>query len=74
MRKWTRKGDIGELNLSGSERATPIHLTQEVLREIAHLDDLFEPGEIHPKEYRSKRKRMMEKTKEITMQLRGWAS
>jgi hypothetical protein len=34
------------------------------------LDDLFEPGEIHPKEYRSKRKRMMEKTKEITMRLR----
>ncbi len=41
------------------------------MREIAHLDDLFESGEIDPEEYRSRRKQMMEEAKEITREVRN---
>jgi hypothetical protein len=68
MRKWMRKGESGESAIIdiGPERPTPVDQREELLREIGHLDDLFESGKIDPEEYRSKRKRMMEEAKEIT--------
>jgi hypothetical protein len=44
------------------------------LQEITHLNDLFGPGEIHPKGYRSERKEMVERAKELTGQLGGLTS
>jgi hypothetical protein len=53
---------------------TLVDQKEELVRDIAHLDDLFESGEIDPEEYRSKRKQMMGKAKEITRELRNLAS
>jgi hypothetical protein len=74
MRKWTRREDSGEPDNIKSERVTRVDQKEELVREIAHLDDLFESGEIDPEEYRSKRKQMMEKAREITRELRNVAS
>ncbi|MFQ6077723.1 MAG: carboxypeptidase-like regulatory domain-containing protein [Thermodesulfobacteriota bacterium] len=73
MRKWTRKGESGEPGIIGSERMPLVDQKEELVREIAHLDNLFESGEIDPEEYRSKRKKMMEKAKKITRELRNLA-
>jgi len=74
MRKWTRKGESAEPGIMGSERVTPLDQREQLLRDIAHLDDLVESGEIDSEENRSKRNQMMERAKEVTRQLRGLAS
>ena len=74
MSKWTRKGESGEPGIIKSETVTLVDQKEELLREIAHLDDLFESGEIDLGEYRSKRKKMMRKAKEIARELRKLAS
>jgi hypothetical protein len=76
MRKWLRREESGEPGIIdiGPERRTPVDQREELLREIGHLDDLFESGKIDSEEYRSKRKQMMEEAKEITRELRGLAS
>ncbi len=71
MRKWLRKEESEGPGIIGPEPATPVDRRQEIVREIAHLDDLFESGEIDPEEYRSRRKRMMEEAKEITREVRN---
>lgn len=70
MRKRTGK----EAGVIGPKRAIPGDRRQELLWEIAYLDDLFESGEIAPKEYRSRRKRIMEEVKEVTRLLRKISS
>jgi hypothetical protein len=74
MKKWVRKGESGEPDIIRSERVTLVDEREELLRNIAHLDDLFESGKIDPEEYRSKRKEMMETAKELTGQLGGSTS
>lgn len=74
MRKWTRKEESGEPGIIKSERVTLVDQKEELVRDIAHLDDLFESGEIDAEEYRPKRKQMMEKAKKITRELRNLAS
>jgi hypothetical protein len=74
MRKWTRKEGSGEPDNIKSERVTRVDQKEELVREIAHLDDLLESGEIDPAEYRSKRKKMMEKATKVTRELRKLAS
>jgi 5-hydroxyisourate hydrolase-like protein (transthyretin family) len=74
MRKWARKGESGEPDIIRSERVTLVDQRGELLRNIAHLDDLFESRKIDPEEYRSKRKEMMETAKELTGQLGGLTS
>ncbi len=74
MRKWKRKEESGEPDIIGSERVTLAGQKEELLRDIAHLDDLFESGEIDPEEYRSKREQMMEKAREIARELSNLAS
>jgi len=74
MRKWLRKRESGGPGIMGPEQATPVDRRQELVREIAYLDDLFESGEIDPEEYRSKRKQMMEEVKEITREVRNFTS
>ncbi|MFB0507716.1 MAG: carboxypeptidase-like regulatory domain-containing protein [Thermodesulfobacteriota bacterium] len=74
MRKWLRKGESGGPGIMGPEQPTPVDRRQELVQEIAYLDDLFESGEIDPEEYRSKRKQMMEEVKEITREVRNLTS
>lgn len=74
MRKWARKGESGEPDIIKSGGVTLVDQKEELVRDIAHLDDLFESGEVDPEEYRSKRKQMMGKAKEITRELRNLAS
>ncbi len=74
MRKWTRKEESGEPDIIRSERVTLVDQKEELVRDIAHLDDLFESGEIDPEEYRSKREQMMEKAREIARELSNLAS
>jgi hypothetical protein len=74
MRKWLRRGESGGPGIMGPEQPTPVDRRQELVQEIAYLDDLFESGEIDPEEYRSKRKQMMEEVKEITREVRNLTS
>jgi hypothetical protein len=71
VRKWRGKRESGEPDLIGSETVTVVDQREDLLRNIAHLDDLFESGEIEPDEYRSKRKEMMERATDLSRQLRG---
>lgn len=70
MRKWLGKKERVEWSIIGSEMVNLVDQREEVLRNIAHLDDLFEYGEMDPEEYHSKRKQMMERAKEIIRQMR----
>lgn len=69
-----RNGAMGKPSDMGSEGVHPVGRREELLREIARLDDLFEVGEIGSGEYRSQRKQIMEKAKEATRLLREMAS
>jgi hypothetical protein len=73
VRKWKGKRESGEPDLIGSETVTVVDQREDLLRNIAHLDDLFESGEIEPDEYRSKRKGMMERATDLSGQLKGLA-
>ncbi len=66
-----RRGEMSEPSVVESEVVGPVDRREELFREIARLDDLFEAGEIGSEEYRSKRKQMME---EATSLLREMAS
>ncbi len=69
-----RKGEMRKPSVVGSEVVNPVGWREELLREIARLDNLFEAGEIGSEEYRSQRKQAMEKAKEATRLLREMAS
>lgn len=73
MRRRVRRAESRKPEIMKREKVSLLDQRKELIWEIAHLDKLFESDKIGPEEYRSKRKHMMERAKEITRQLRGLA-